>query len=74
MDKRLLCKREDLGSNPHIKPDALVFPVISTLQPRHRRERKEEESLEVCGPASLAYTAVNKRLSVTHGEGEDCHW
>lgn len=51
----------------HIKPDVLVFPLISTLQPRHRREKKEEESLEACVPASFAYTAVNKRLSVTHG-------
>lgn len=49
----------------HIKPDAVVFPVISTLQPRHRRERKEE-SLEVCAPASLAYTAVSEQETQSH--------
>lgn len=70
VDKRLLCKCEDLGSNPQNSHKARCisfFPVISTLQPRHRREKKEEESLEACGPASLAYTPVKKRLSVTYG-------
>lgn len=53
----------------HIKPDAVVFPVIFTLQLRHRRERKKEESSEVCGPASLA---LSEQKTVSHMvEGED---
>lgn len=55
-----------MDERPHIKPDAVVFPVISTLQPRRRRERKKEESSEVCGPASLAYTALSEQKAQSH--------
>lgn len=50
----------------HVKPDVVV--CTCNLSPFWDTADTEKEFLEVCGPASLAYTAVNTRPCLRQGK------